>query len=78
MATPHRIGINIRPNTGPMQFGIDWPGFFFRGDDAISTATTLRMLADHLDDPALRESGVIYLNRLADQLCECAVEDKAA
>lgn len=23
-----------RPETGPMQFGNDWPGVFIRGDDA--------------------------------------------
>lgn len=24
-----------RPETGPMQFGDDWPGIFIRGDDAL-------------------------------------------
>jgi hypothetical protein len=30
-----------RAETGPMQFGVDWPGIFIRGDDALSYAQTL-------------------------------------
>lgn len=26
---------NGRPETGPMQFGDDWPGVFIRGDNAL-------------------------------------------
>lgn len=35
-----------RPETGPMQFGDDWPGVFIRGDNAAYYARTLaRVLA---------------------------------
>ncbi len=28
----------MRPETGPMQFGDDWPGIFIRGDNAMAEA----------------------------------------
>lgn len=31
-----------RPETGPMQFGEDWPGVFIRGDNAIWYAQAVR------------------------------------
>jgi len=33
-----------RPETGPMQFGDDWPGVFVRGDDAKYFNMTLDLL----------------------------------
>ena len=30
-----------RPETGPMQFGDDWPGVFMRGDNALADANML-------------------------------------
>ena len=30
-----------RPETGPMQFGNDWPGVFIRGDHALAAAAHL-------------------------------------
>lgn len=30
-----------RPETGPMQFGEDWPGVFIRGDNALVDANAL-------------------------------------
>lgn len=30
-----------RPESGPMQFGNDWPGVFIRGDHALFFAATL-------------------------------------
>lgn len=38
-----------RRETGPMQEGDDWPGVYFRGDDAAYHAVQLRVLADLLD-----------------------------
>lgn len=39
-----------RPETGPMQFGNDWPGIFIRGDNAAWYA----MCLDNLDSPMHR------------------------
>jgi hypothetical protein len=40
-----------RPETGPMQFGDDWPGLFIRGDDAMARASILRLvLSDLISD----------------------------
>jgi hypothetical protein len=30
-----------RPETGPLQFGDDWPGVFIRGDNALADAQAL-------------------------------------
>lgn len=30
-----------RPETGPMQFGEDWPGVFIRGDNSLGFAMSL-------------------------------------
>lgn len=37
-----------RVETGPVQFGDDWPGLFVRGDNCIAIAMALRIF---LDDP---------------------------
>lgn len=34
----------IRVESGPVQFGEDWPGVFLRGDDAVMVASTLAFL----------------------------------
>lgn len=38
----------MRPETGPMQFGNDWPGVFIRGDDAFGMAMYLRALIESI------------------------------
>ena len=41
-----------RAETGPVRFGDDWPGVFFRGDDAHSCAIAISEIAARLDtDP---------------------------
>lgn len=48
-----------RPESGPMQFGADWPGVFFRGDEALAKATILReFLSDEY--PELIKSGALH------------------
>lgn len=37
-----------RPETGPMQFGGDWPGIFLRGDDAFRYAL---VIGEYLEAP---------------------------
>jgi hypothetical protein len=36
-----------RAETGPMQFGDDWPGIFIRGDLAVAYAIALRSVTTH-------------------------------
>ena len=38
----------MRAESGPMQFGEDWPGLFLRGDDAFGLAM---MIKTHLEAP---------------------------
>lgn len=51
-----------RAETGPVSFGDDWPGVFFRGDDAHGYAVAIEQIGDWLDaDP--RPTGDILLAR---------------
>lgn len=46
-----------RVETGPIQFGDDWPGVFIRGDNALYFATALRgmlMVIENLREPELQ------------------------
>ncbi len=40
-----------RPETGPMQFGDDWPGLFIRGDNAFGYSLALNTAIDATKDP---------------------------
>lgn len=61
-----------RPETGPMQFGDDWPGIFIRGDTALAYAMYLKMLLDkQKDDMAWPQA--MYLKSLLDYLTSCRV-----
>ena len=40
-----------RPETGPMQFGEDWPGCFIRGDNACYLGRLLQELLDTVVPP---------------------------
>ncbi len=48
-----------RPETGPMQFGDDWPGVFIRGDNAAYYARAIDILlwGDKVDPVALAALG---------------------
>lgn len=57
-----------RVETGPTQFGDDWPGIFIRGDNAIHFAHRLRRFLCFPDqDPFDKE----YCWQLADLLDSC-------
>ena len=61
-----------RTNTGPLKFDGDWAGFFYRGDDALSFANMLRMVADGLEHQEIQLSDVLaFLRTRAAQLDEC-------
>ena len=60
-----------RPETGPMQFGDDWPGVFIRGDNALFFAVAVLAAAEALpDDMWLLKS---QLKGLASDLRSCKV-----
>jgi len=59
-----------RVETGPIQFGNDWPGVFIRGDEALYFA---RVLESHMND---KEPEQFFeqpvLSGLVDTLRRCA------
>jgi hypothetical protein len=48
-----KIDLHKRVETGVIQFGDDWPGYFFRGDEAAHQAGMLRGAVDA--EPHIRE-----------------------
>ena len=61
-----------RPETGPLQFGEDWPGVFIRGDNALFFAKALRRTIGRMDDGWLDK---MMMQGLADTLESCSVGD---
>ncbi len=45
-----RFSVNLRPDTGPVQFGQDWPGVFFRGDECGEYVQAISLACDLLKD----------------------------
>jgi hypothetical protein len=66
-------GVTERIDTGPLQFGDDWPGVFFRGADALNFANdiALALTMDELPKTALSVRAI--LTGLRDELRSCAV-----
>lgn len=59
----------MRAETGPIQFGDDWPGVFIRGDNAFHFAMHLAtILADVTNSPEHPMSVAILRNGLLDIL----------
>jgi hypothetical protein len=44
----NEIGRGNRPETGPMQFGHDWPGIFIRGDNALAYVSIIALVLAEL------------------------------
>lgn len=63
---------NKRAETGPMQFGDDWPGVFVRGDNAMYYATILRQIVDN-PEMAKEPLEKAMLKNLADLFAESKV-----
>jgi hypothetical protein len=59
-----------RPETGPIQFGDDWPGIFIRGDNAMGYANLLEEAAKHVPQ---FDGGLI--RGLVDTLRSCWIKD---
>ena len=64
----------MRPETGPLVFGIDWPGIFIRGDDARYLAGTLAAIAEGMNElvPEMRLQKQ-WLCELSDLLRSCSM-----
>lgn len=71
-------GPGNRAETGPMQFGDDWPGVFFRGDEALLFARSLGAVAIALKTLNLAENDKFLLRiveGLEATLSSCSVGD---
>lgn len=68
--------VEQRVETGPVQFGEDWPGLFIRGDAAIFFAMHLRTLLDiKTSDPEWYFSKQVVLELLSDLESSKITED---
>lgn len=63
------LGEPKRAETGPIQFGDDWPGVFFRGDDAIRFRQSVNVALGSVTGELLRA----MLTGLANDLESCQV-----
>jgi len=62
-----------RPETGPMQFGDDWPGVFIRGDNAIMFELYLQTAIRYLKEADADAFTLHSLINLAELLKNCRV-----
>ncbi len=60
-------GTSARVETGPVQFGDDWPGVFIRGDNAGFYALCLKEMLDGKDNATIR----MVLTNLQGALAGC-------
>lgn len=61
----------LRPETGPMQFGNDWPGVFIRGDNAMGYLLMLRQIQECLPADDLALANIMGLQSLINDLGGC-------
>lgn len=66
-----------RPETGPMQFGDDWPGVFIRGDNAFHYAMCLRDVLNNVSVPTgMNAISAAVVEGLIELLHSCDVRQK--
>jgi hypothetical protein len=63
-----------RIETGPIQFGDDWPGVFIRGDNAFGYAMALRSVIANALHSKLDPIAILQLKGLAETLEGCVVK----
>lgn len=63
---------STRVETGPVQFGDDWPGYFIRGDNAFVLYMTINSILGFKEDSLLQ----MQLRAFANDLLSCNVNDK--
>lgn len=64
-------GADRRIETGVVVFGEDWPGLFFRGDDALHFASAVRAAAQTMSQDPDKAIQAMVLNGLANTLESC-------
>ncbi len=57
-------GVEDRVETGPVQFGDDWPGFFLRGDNAADLAIVLQQIVSDPTNPIARVQALAWAGHL--------------
>ena len=62
-----------RVESGPVQFGDDWPGVFLRGDNALGYARALREILDGSDEATSHPLTRLKLRGLLIALSACDV-----
>ncbi len=67
---PPRIftGQEERVETGPIQFGDDWPGIFIRGDNAGNFAYNLGVLLEEIDTDKVNSMSLAVIYGLRETL----------
>lgn len=67
--------LDSRPESGPMQFGDDWPGVFIRGDNAMGYSMALESIAQRLTENDQHNAilELMTLRGLVDLLKSCRV-----
>ena len=56
-----------RVETGPIQFGNDWPGIFVRGDDAFFYSQMIQTIISHNDLDIIDKKSLMDLKKLFDR-----------
>ncbi len=65
---------SVRVESGPIQFGDDWPGIFLRGDEASAMSFYLLSAIERLEkNETLDPLTIMYLKGLAKTLSDCRV-----
>jgi hypothetical protein len=64
---------DLRAETGPLQFGEDWPGVFIRGDEAIALSSNINLARCGGMLPS-SGPGAMLLQEIVDLLNSCVVK----
>lgn len=72
-----------RMESGPIQFGDDWPGFFLRGDHAMEMVPLYRLLKLVCDQPELLNRPSVHMQILSaawwlNAMSQCLMVDDGA
>lgn len=64
-------GVDKRVETGAVQFGDDWPGYFIRGDQALHIVMCIGYIEKFVElDDKIKQMYFGYLTSMRDDICE--------
>jgi hypothetical protein len=66
-------GVQERVESGPLQFGNDWPGIFLRGDEALMQANALAVVLACIPDEQWPQRSVV--SGMIETLQSCHIEN---